>query len=183
MPSAKLRIFFAITKQTTQDKKMGYEISMQNRLIINKVRNMNRWFYSLCTRWPILLGARVQPSITKGQHPWSVHKGNLWRLQQHTQQIDLMDYNVATSHEHHDVSNHRQLHCLYQRPVQTNNRENIKTQHYWPFVTAIHRRPENAPCKGWVMRNVLPYHAVIMKSFLFVCLKSNPNFNEAFRLL
>ena len=39
-----------------------------------------------------------------------------------------------TSHEHHDVSNHWQCNCLCNSLFRLNNKENIKTEHHWPFV-------------------------------------------------
>ena len=41
-------------------------------------------------RGHIPLGAWVHPSVTNGHRLWSFHKGYLWRLPHHMQQIDLM---------------------------------------------------------------------------------------------
>ena len=48
-------------------------------------------------------------------------------------------FNIVTSLDNHNLSNHQQLQLFDQQLVQTNNKENMKAMHYWSFVRGIHR--------------------------------------------
>ena len=47
---------------------------------------------------------------------------------------------------------------------QTDNWENIKDPHYWPFVRGIHWLPVDSLHKGSVMLKAFPYQGIIMKT-------------------
>ena len=51
--------------------------------------------------------------------------------------------------------------------VQANNKGNIKTLLYWPFVRGIHRWLVDSPHKGPVMQKTVPYHDGTMMHRLY----------------
>ena len=61
------------------------------------------------------------------------------------------------------AGNYRQIDCLLQKNY-TNNKENIKAPHCWPFCKGNHRRPMDSLHKGSVMWNGFPCHDVTMDS-------------------
>ena len=73
---------------------------------------------------------RRVPCLTLASELWGV----LW----------VFWWKLTVSHQHHSVSNHRQLDCLFK----INNQGNIKASHSWPFASRIHPRPLNLPTKG-----------------------------------
>ena len=68
---------------------------------------------------------------------------------------------VSISWRHHAGKNLNNWPHLFDA-VTTNNKENIVTPHYWPFVMGIHRWPMDSPHKGPVMLKAFPYHEDIM---------------------
>ena len=40
-------------------------------------------------------------------------------------------------HDHHAILNHSQLDCLFKSFVQSNNKEDIKVQPHWSFVSIL----------------------------------------------
>ena len=70
-----------------------------------------------------------------------------------------------TSYQHHIVSNHWPLDCLFNSlsgPISNKYQSTL----YWPFVRGIHRWPVNSPHKGPVTRKKLPFDDVIIHSCL-----------------
>ena len=67
-------------------------------------------------------------------------------------------------HEHHDVSNHWQINCLFNSLFRLTTEEHqsfsLWTSHYWPFVRGIHQSLVDSPHKGPVMQKVFPIHDI-----------------------
>ena len=76
---------------------------------------------------------------------------------------------TTTSHDCHEVSNHRSFDCLFNSLCRPTSKKH-QSPHYWPFMRGGHRWPVNSPHKGSVTRKKLPFDDVIMNTwhgFLF----------------
>ena len=66
---------------------------------------------------------------------------------------------TVTSHEHHGISNHQQLECLFNSLFMLNMDKTKKSFHHWLLVSGIYMAV--SPHKGPVMWKPFPYPDVI----------------------
>ena len=52
-----------------------------------------------------------------------------------------------------------------QQLVQTDNKNHVKVQHYWPFLRVIHKWPGDSPHKGSVMQKASSSHGIIIAHY------------------
>ena len=78
-------------------------------------------------------------------------------------QIFTLSYSITVmSHEHHAISNHKQLDCC-----KADNSKEMNSSCYWPFVREIHQWLVKFPYKGPIMWKVFPCHDINMMWLCF----------------
>ena len=85
--------------------------------------------------------------------------------------VGLSLHNVITmmSHEHHGISNHCQLDCLFNSLLMCTTNKTWKHSYHWPFVRGIHWWPVDSPHKGPVMCRALSWRHHGSSALFSVC--------------
>ena len=164
----------------TVDYQVGFYSLFHRLMIRNKFVDKIKLYYDICIKiskkvvrgnWFVIVISMISGILL--QYHWGACSSS-----------SLPAYVVLQwrHNEHHGVSNHQQLHCLFKRLFRSSNQRKHQSSASLAFVRGTHRWPVDSPHKGPVTRKMFQFDNVIMARTWTVCIVSTASVIDRYYL-